>query len=171
MPSLIWTLLLFMIIFQQATIFFGEVAEVEQNFCVLAVKLFENYGYSYSNSTPGGGMMASPLPASGNTSSGGGSEVHETARELISEFESPMSRGGWDSMIRAGIYMFRVRVSDCVCVCVCVSVSVCVSMCASCVLFVCVCWVCVFRVCGGVCACVCPSCVCMRLVLICSVYC
>jgi hypothetical protein len=88
---------------KQATIFFGEVAEVEQHFCVLAVKLFENYGYNYSNST-GGGMSTSPHQSSGNGSGSvfSSGEPHESARELISEFESPMSRVGWDSMIRAG---------------------------------------------------------------------
>ena len=85
--------------------FFSEVAEVEQNFCVLAVKLFENYGYNYSNNVTGGGNQKSVASGGGGSSggsSGGGIEVQETARELINEFESPQMRSGWDSLIRAG---------------------------------------------------------------------
>jgi hypothetical protein len=92
----------------QATVFFAEIADVEQNFCVLAVKLFENYGYKYSNNT-GGSNFSSVLSndscahvSSGAGVTSGGVEAQETAKELISEFESPLTRVGWDSMIRAG---------------------------------------------------------------------
>lgn len=92
--------------------FFAEVAGVEQNFCALAVKLFENNGYKYTNSAGSGNSNGSVLSgngAPGTTSTSankGGSivaDANETARELISEFESPMTRVGWDSMIRAGM--------------------------------------------------------------------
>lgn len=81
-------------------------AEVEQNFCELAIKLFENYGYNYSNNIAGGGGLKSVSTSGGsyssNNTSSSGSDMQETARELINDFESPQMRLGWDSLIRAG---------------------------------------------------------------------
>lgn len=84
--------------------FFSGVADAEQRFCDLAVKLFENCGYNYSNNS-GGVSMSVVLDSDVSLATGSGScdIAQDSARELISCFESPMTRLGWDSLIRAGV--------------------------------------------------------------------
>ena len=75
---------------------------MEQNFCTLAVKLFERNGYKYSNSAGNVVVASSNANLQSHSSNQVSHNDMKSTRALISDYESPLSRVVWDSLIRAG---------------------------------------------------------------------